>query len=103
MINYDYKQFIKEINSGVITEMYFAVHDYAHYKNCYIKRFVDVYRDGSEHVRIVVSLHPDGEGTWCYTKFEEDRKLFKMGRQGTFTLKGIWNKLDIYKIVYGEQ
>ena len=102
MITYDYNRFIKEINSGVITEMYFAVKDYAHYKNCNIKRVVDTYRDGSEHVRIVVRLHPDGEGTWCYDKFEENCKLFKMGRQGTFTLEGIWRKLEIYKIVYSE-
>lgn len=103
MIKYDYKQFIKEINSGRITEIYFAVKDYAHYSNCYIKKVVRTIPNGKQFTDVEVCLTPDGvERVSFLDTLKEDYKLFSMGRKGTFTLKQMWDKLEINKIVYSE-
>lgn len=103
MIKYDYKWFIKEINSGKISEIYFAVRDYAHYKNCHIKRVIDILPNGNQIIRIEVCLTPDKvEKVSFFKTFEEKYKLFDMGRKGTYTLQTMWDKLEIHKIVYSE-
>ncbi|MCH5152110.1 MAG: hypothetical protein J1F65_05595 [Clostridiales bacterium] len=101
MIEYD--RFINEINSGIITEIYFAVKDYAHYKNCSIKRVIDTLPSGRQLVLIKVCLTADGVYDVSFLNtFKENTKLFQMGRKGTFTLKQMWNKIYIHDIKFAE-
>ena len=35
-----------------------------------------------------------------FRKFEEDCKMFKMGRKGTFNLKQMWDRIEFISIDY---
>lgn len=104
-----YQQFIDGINSGKIIKAEFQVKDYARYKYCSIQRIIDVFPNGNSMVRIDVKLAKSyyvGEyghifGHFCFlNKFNEKCKLFKMGRNGTFTLKQMWDRIEFISIDY---
>ena len=104
-----YQQFIDGINNGKILKAVFKVKDYAHYRCCSIERIVDIFPSSNSIVRIDVTLAKDyyldqyghvlGRfGFW--EKFDEKRKLFDMGRKGTFTLKQMWDRIEFISIDY---
>ncbi len=104
-----YQQFIDDINNGKITKAIFRVKDYAHYDFCTIESIVDVFPSGKPLVRIDVKLAKDyyiGQyghifGNFSfYEKFKEERKIFSMGRKGTFTLKQMWDRIEFISIDY---
>jgi len=104
-----YQQFIDDINSGKISKAVFQVKDYARYRCCSIERIADVFPNGNSMVRIDVKLAKNynvGQYGHIYgnfgfsEKFEEDCKLFKMGRKGTFTLQQMWDKIEFISINY---
>lgn len=102
-MNYDYKEIIDGINQGKINSILFSIKDYTHYKNCFIKRCVDVISTEKYITRIEVKLvEDDSETISFYKKFKEDYKLFKFGRKGTFTLKQVWKKIEILEIIYND-
>ncbi len=95
-----YRQFIDEINSGTIVNAIFQIQDYAHYKYCSIERIVDTFPSGSSIVTIDVKLTKDSERFGFYKTFDEKYKLFNMGRNGTFTLKQMWDRIKFISINY---
>ena len=100
-MNYNYEEIINNLNEGKIESILLSIKEYTHYKKCIIKRFIDnVYNDKCI-VRIEVKLvEDDSETVSFYKYFKEDYKLFKFGRKGTFTLKQIWDYVQILKVNY---
>ncbi|MDE6666935.1 MAG: hypothetical protein K2K38_01140 [Clostridia bacterium] len=109
MTSLSYQQFIDGINNGTIIKVVFKVKDYAHYRCCSIERIIDVLPSGNSVVRIDVRLTKSyyiGEYGHIFghfgflDKFDEKCKLFKMGRSGTFTLKQMWDRIEVISIDY---
>lgn len=101
MESLSYQQFIDEINEGKIIRAVFQVENYAHYNNCLIERVTDVLHNGNPLVTISVKLTRDkSEHVGFYKVFNEEFKLFKIGRQGKFTLKQMWDKIKFIEIDY---
>lgn len=93
--NLKYEQFINELNSGKIKKMSFLVKGYGHYKNCSIVLENAITNDGKI---ITVTLAKNEECTF-YGNINESEKLFNIKGKGTFTLKEMWDKLEIKEIV----
>lgn len=100
MKSLSYQQFIDGINSGTIIKAAFRVKDYAHYSCCLIERRVDIFPSGNSMARIDVRLTKDSERVGFLETFEENHKLFDMGRKGTFTLKQMWDRIEFISIDY---
>ncbi len=100
-MNLDYQKFIKDFNDGKIEYIIFAVKNYSHYRECIIKKVYDVFENEKTIERIEIKLtKSDFEKISFYGKFEENFKLFSMGRKGTFTLKQLWSNIKILDIKY---
>lgn len=101
IMNYNYEEIINNLNDGKIESIIFSVNGYTHYRNCIIRRCVDnVYNDKCI-VRIEVKLVKDGSETVSFYKhFKEDYKLFRFGKKGSFTLKQVWNDIQILQVNY---
>ena len=100
-MNYNYEEIINNLNEGKIESILFSIKEYTHYKKCIIKRFIDNFYNDKCIVRIEVKLvEDDSETVSFYKYFKEDYKLFKFGRKGTFTLKQIWDYVQILKVNY---
>lgn len=100
-MNYNYEEIINNLNEGKIEIIIFSIKEYAHYKKCIIKRCVDCVCNDKHIVRIEVKLvEDDSETVSFYKYFKEDYKLFKFGKKGTFTLKQVWNKVQVIQINY---
>lgn len=94
-----YKQFILNLHSGKISKIRFSIENYAHYKNCAISRLVEELPFNKKVIRIEVKLTADEtEKISFYEKFKEDYKLFHLGSKGSFTLKQMWEKVQIIEI-----
>ncbi len=97
-----YQEVIDGINQGTIKRFCFAVDGYAHYKNCSIESYDETVRGAVREVTyhtIRVTLTADGkEDVSFLNNFKEDYKLFRMGKQGTFTLKQLWDKIVVISI-----
>lgn len=108
MESLSYQQFIDSINNGKIVKVAFQIKDYAHYNYCTIEREVVFFSSGGSSVNINVKLSNIHDrklarvyDNFCFiTEFDEKRKLFKMGRKGTFTLKQIWDRIEFISIDY---
>lgn len=103
MKSLSYQQFIDEINNGKILKALFQVKNYAHYRNCLIERTTDIINNGKSIVcldYISVKLTNDSEHYSFSEKFDEEIKIFNMGRKGTFTLKQMWDKIEFISIDY---
>ena len=100
-MNYNYEEIINNLNEGKIESIIFSIKEYAHYKKSIIKRCVDCVYNDKHIVRIEVKLvEDDSETVSFYKYFKEDYKLFKFGRKGTFTLKQVWNNVQVIQINY---
>lgn len=100
-MQYNYDSFIKDINLGNISEIYFSIKGYSHYNNCSIKRVRNQIPNGKFLELIIVNLTDDNsERVSFYETFEESYKLFRMGRKGSFTLKQIWRDIQIIDIKF---
>ena len=103
MIQYDYNQFIDDINSGKIAEVYFSVKGYGHYRNCYIKRYPDTLKSGYPFMKIEVCLTLDGsESAYFVNTFRDNNKFFKIKGKGAYTFKDIWKLIEIKEIIYND-
>lgn len=108
MESLSYQQFIDELNRGKIIKVVFKVKNYAHYKNCSIESEVFTFNTGESvinfHVKLAKSYEVQCghiyENFLFFGKFDENRKLFKMGRRGTFNLKQMWDKIEFISIEY---
>ena len=100
-MNYNYEDIIKDLNDGIIESILFSIKNYSHYKNCIIRRCVDTMHGDRQLIRVEAKLTEDNSETVSFCKkFKEDYKLFKFGRKGTFTLKQVWNDVQIIQINY---
>lgn len=103
-MNYNYEEFINDLNNGKIESILFSIQNYSHYKNCSIKRCIDITYNKKQLISIKVKLvKDDSETVSFYKKFNENYKLFKFGRKGSFTLKQLWDKIVILDIKYTNQ
>lgn len=94
LTEYSYEKVIEYLNNGKIKSLIFAVKDYPHYNHCEIS-YID------DRKTIMVKPVQDNSENVCFFKtFKENYKIFNMGRKGTFTLKQLWNKIDIKEINY---
>ena len=100
-MNNNYEEIVNNLNSGKIESILFSINKYAHYQKCSIKRYIDYVDNGKYIVRIEVKLAEDDSETISFYKcFKEDCKLFRFGRKGSFTLKQIWDNVQILQINY---
>lgn len=96
----EYDQLINGINNHNISEVIFSVNGYAHYRRCEIK-LVKEEKRGNDIYLILIKLTSDcSEDVGFYKKFNESYKLFKMGNKGSFTLKQLWNDIEIQNLTY---
>lgn len=100
MKSLSYQQFIDGINNGQIVKVVFQVKDYAHYKYCSIERIVEVLPNSNSIIYIYVKLAKDCEQRSFFKTFDEKYKLFDMKRKGTFTLKQMWDRIEVISIDY---
>ena len=97
MNKYNYETIIKSLNNYEIERMSFYVEGYAHYRNCEISVVFSPVRS------LKIKLTNDkSEGGLCL-RVPERYKLFRLGKQGSFTLKQIWEKICIIEIKYFEE
>ena len=95
----DYNEIIEALNSHSINLVKFRVKDYAHYRNCKITVKKDELLNGNVIYWIDVNLSDDGsERVGFYDTFKEGFKLFRIGRKGSFTLKQLWDIIEIVEI-----
>jgi phosphoribosylpyrophosphate synthetase len=100
MNEYNYENVIDSLNRGEIKQICFSVNNYAHYKNCIITRVEDIIGNGKTIIRIEVVLTKDSSERVSFFKtFEDNYKLFSLGKKGRFTLKQLWSEIIISKIV----
>lgn len=96
----DYNEIIKAINTHSITLLNFKVKDYAHYRNCKITVEKNELLNGNIIYWINVNLSTnEAEYVSFYDTFKEGFKLFRMGRKGSFTLKQLWDRIEIIEII----
>lgn len=96
-----YKQFITDLNSGIIVGVDFNIVGYSHYSNCRIYWKHDTIKNGKTISLIRVDLTDDySEFVSFMDRFNESYKLFRMGRRGSFTLRQVWDKIEIVRIEY---
>lgn len=96
-----YEELIDGLNSRKIVYVYFSVEGYSHYRNCeIIIEGMAFYFGGADTIQIYLAK---GEYTGFLTTFEENVKLFDFGRKGRYTLKQIWNRIEIREIKYAEK
>lgn len=101
MISHNYKELIDGLNGGRIKFIRFCVNNYSHYKNCTITRTEQKLPNGKLFFLIEVTLTQDfREKISFLDSFEENTKLFSMGRKGKFTLKQLWSQITVLEIVY---
>ena len=97
----NYKDIIDGLNSGTIAKISFSIKNYPHYRRCAIYRVIDTLPSKNTVVRIVVNPTEDNsELVSFYKTFKEDYKIFNLGLKGKFTLKQIWNDIDIIDIEF---
>ncbi len=97
----EYDDFIKSINSGNITQFSFSIDGYNHYRDCRISRIKDKIFNGKiiEGIKVILTKDESEKVSFLW-KFNESFKLFRLGKEGTFTLKQIWNRVIIKSIEY---
>ena len=101
IIQYNYKEIIDGLNSGKIKTIRFCVNNYSHYKNCVITRTEQKFPNNEIFFLIEVTLTKDSsEKISFFNSFDDNTKLFHMGRKGRFTLKQLWPQITILEIVH---
>lgn len=97
----NYCDFVNGINTGIIIKAKFCILDYPHYKNCIVQSVL-IDSKNPEAGRIIwFYLTTDGyEKKGFVDIFKEDYKLFRIKGKGSFTLKQIWDRVNILFIQY---
>ena len=101
MNEYDYRRIINDLNNGIVKQIRFCVDSYYHYRDCKIARTKHKMNNKIQVHHIDVSLTADSSEKISFlNEFQEDVKLFNMGKKGKFTLKQMWPRITILEIVY---
>lgn len=94
-IKFEYGKIIDDLQKGIIRKISFSVQGYGHYKNCSIVCEDAITKSGKI---ITVTLAKD-ECCTFYGSFNENEKLFRIKGKGSFTLKEMWDKIQITEVV----
>lgn len=101
MNEYDYRRIINDLNNGIVKQIRFCVDNYYHYRDCKIARTKHKMNNKIQVHHIDVSLTADSSEKISFlNEFQEDVKLFNMGKKGKFTLKQMWPRITILEIEY---
>ena len=101
MNEYDYRRIINDLNNGIVKQIRFCVDNYYHYRDCKIARTKHKVNNKIQVHHIDVSLTADSSEKISFlNEFQEDVKLFNMGKKGKFTLKQMWPRITILEIEY---
>lgn len=96
---FSYTDFIRNLHSGNIRKIIFKVKEYQHYKNCSILRVCDILPSGNKITLFIVKLSDKKDEKVSFlNKFKEDYKLFNFGKKGKYTLKQVWEYIDIIEL-----
>ena len=100
MVVLSYKDFIFKITKKELFVLKFSVPGYSHYNFCTIETVFDTIPNNSDRLyRITCTLTKDKtEKVSFLNDFKEEYKLFNLGRKGTYTLKTIWDHIEILEI-----
>lgn len=97
----NYRDIIDELNNGKISKISFSINNYPHYQYCTIFRVIDTLPSKKNIVRVVVNPTVDNsEMISFYKTFKEGYKIFDLGTIGKFTLKQLWDDIQILNIEY---
>ena len=97
----NYRDIIDGLNDGTISKISFLIKNYSHYQQCTIFRVIDTLPSKKNIVRVVVNPTVDNsEMISFYKTFKEDYKMFDLGTMGKFTLKQLWDDIEILNIEY---
>ena len=96
-MKYTYDEFIQLLNSDGFSCVIFEIEGYAHYRNCVIKKVHRPILNGAAEFDVILSNDPN-ERIWFFKTFNEKCKLFYFGRNRSFTLKQIWDRVVIREI-----
>lgn len=95
MIKLTYKSFIELIKNKKVIYLLFSVKEYNHYNHCVIKTSFEKTPSSFIYIINCVLTVDETEKVSFLNIFKENYKLFKFGRKGSFSLKDVWNKIDI--------
>lgn len=99
MKSIDYNELITKLENGNIRGVKFSIKDYSHYRKCSIYRKNVTLDNGNEVNMVCVDPVTDLSESVCfYRKFNEPYKLFNLGKNKKYTLKQIWNRVQIIEI-----
>ena len=96
-----YCEFIDGINSGNIKKVSFSIANYPHYRNCVVESKSTNTNKAESSKIIWFYLTPDGyEKKGFLNKIKEDTKLFNIKGKGNFSLKQMWDRINIHSVEY---
>ena len=92
-----YKDFLMKIKNKNDFSINFSILGYNHYNNCIIEAHTVLLPNNRNSIYLIkCRLTKDSsEDVSFINYFKEEYKLFNFGRKGKFTLKQVWNKLNI--------
>lgn len=93
-----YEELIDMLNRCDLSRLEFSVKGYGHYKSCVITCEKTPVSEITKHGKIITFTLARDERVTCYGNLNEEEKLFKIKGKGAFTLKEMWNKVEIKNI-----
>ena len=90
-----YNEFIELLNQHKISDVTFSVAGYAHYNYCKITISKEKPKESEFYLIKIVLTKDLSEMVSFYNVFDENYKLFDLKRKGKYTLKQIWDRIQI--------
>ena len=100
-IKISYEDLILKINHKIIKQVKFSLKGYAHYKCCTLYWTKQNIINKAEIDRLILCMTQDKTEIFSFFhKYPEEYKLFKIKGRGTFTLRQLWDNVEIKSIEY---
>lgn len=93
-----YDEFIKLLNQHKISEVEFSIKGYPHYNYCKVIVIKEKPKLNEFYLIQFILTKDMSEYNSFYNEFDENYKLFDFKRKGKFTLKQIWDRVQIKMI-----
>ncbi len=90
-----YNEFIELLNQHKISEVTFFITEYSHYNSCRIIISKEKPKESEFYLIKFVLTKDLSEMVSFYNIFDENYKLFDLKRKGKYTLKQIWDRVQI--------
>ena len=90
-----YNEFIELLNQHKISDVIFSVAGYSHYNYCKITISKEKPKEREFYLIKFVLTKDLSEMVSFYNIFDENYKLFDLKRKGKYTLKQIWDRVQI--------